>query len=201
MTDKKKKPSVVLLVIGALLAAYFGYLVNGAWTKGMDISEFMDSINKVLANPIADYYKGAVTVKAVLMAILIYAVMVTMYYTSQRNLMPGKEYGTAKFADLSQINRILRDKDDKKNRILSQNVRMSLDTRKTKLNNNVLIIGGSGAGKTFYEVKPNLMQMPDKCSFIVTDPKGEILRSTGEMLKNNGYNVKVINLIDMEQSD
>ena len=99
MTDKKKKPSVVLLVIGALLAAYFGYLVNGAWTKGMDISEFMDSINKVLANPIADYYKGAVTVKAVLMAILIYAVMVTMYYTSQRNLMPGKEYGTAKFAD------------------------------------------------------------------------------------------------------
>ena len=201
MTDKKKKPSVVLLVIGALLSAYFGYLVNGAWTKGMNISEFMDSINKVLANPIADYYKSAATVKAVLMAILIYAVMITMYYTSQRNLMPGKEYGTAKFANLSQVNKSLRDKDDRKNRILSQNVRMSLDTRKTKLNNNVLIIGGSGAGKTFYEVKPNLMQMPDKCSFIVTDPKGEILRSTGEMLKNNGYNVKVINLIDMEQSD
>ena len=201
MTDKKKKPSVVLLVIGALLSAYFGYLVNGAWTKGMNISEFMDSINKVLANPIADYYKGAATVKAVLMAILISAVMITMYYTSQRNLMPGKEYGTAKFANLSQVNKSLRDKDDRKNRILSQNVRMSLDTRKTKLNNNVLIIGGSGAGKTFYEVKPNLMQMPDKCSFIVTDPKGEILRSTGEMLKNNGYNVKVINLIDMEQSD
>lgn len=201
MTDKKKKPSVVLLVIGALLSAYFGYLVNGAWTKGMNISEFMDSINKVLANPIADYYKGAATVKAVLMAILIYAVMITMYCTSQRNLMPGKEYGTAKFANLSQVNKSLRDKDDRKNRILSQNVRMSLDTRKTKLNNNVLIIGGSGAGKTFYEVKPNLMQMPDKCSFIVTDPKGEILRSTGEMLKNNGYNVKVINLIDMEQSD
>lgn len=189
MTDKKKKPSVVLLVIGALLAAYFGYLVNGAWTKGMDISEFMDSINKVLANPIADYYKGAVTVKAVLKAILIYAVMVTMYYTSQRNLMPGKEYGTAKFADLSQVNRILRDKDDKKNRILSQNVRMSLDTRKTKLNNNVLIIGGSGAGKTFYEVKPNLMQMPDKCSFIVTDPKGgakrSIVKSYGTIATNN----------------
>ena len=201
MTDKKKKPSVVLLVIGALLSAYFGYLVNGAWTKGMNISEFMDSINKILANPIADYYKGAATVKAVLMAILIYAVMITMYYTSQRNLMPGKEYGTAKFANLSQVNKSLRDKDDRKNRILSQNVRMSLDTRKTKLNNNVLIIGGSGAGKTFYEVKPNLMQMPDKCSFIVTDPKGEILRSTGEMLKSNGYNVKVINLIDMEQSD
>lgn len=115
--------------------------------------------------------------------------------------MPGREYGTAKFADVAQVNKMLRDKDEQRNRILSQNVRMSLDTRKTKLNNNILIIGGSGAGKTFYEVKPNLMQMPDKCSFIVTDPKGEILRSTGEMLKNNGYNVKVINLIDMDQSD
>lgn len=189
MTDKKKKPSVVLLVIGALLSAYFGYLVNGAWTKGMNISEFMDSINKVLANPIADYYKGAATVKAVLKAILIYAVMITMYYTSQRNLMPGKEYGTAKFANLSQVNKSLRDKDDRKNRILSQNVRMSLDTRKTKLNNNVLIIGGSGAGKTFYEVKPNLMQMPDKCSFIVTDPKGgakrSIVKSYGTIATNN----------------
>ena len=126
---------------------------------------------------------------------------VIMYYTSRRNLMPGREYGTAKFADVAQVNKMLRDKDEQRNRILSQNVRMSLDTRKTKLNNNILIIGGSGAGKTFYEVKPNLMQMPDKCSFIVTDPKGEILRSTGEMLKNNGYNVKVINLIDMDQSD
>jgi type IV secretion system protein VirD4 len=76
---------------------------------------------------------------------------------------------------------------------------MSLDTRYTKLNNNVLIIGGSGAGKTFYEVKPNLMQR--NSSFIVTDPKGEILRSEGEMLQANGYNVKVINLLEMDKSD
>ena len=63
----------------------------------------------------------------------------------------------------------------------------------------MLIIGGSGAGKTFYEVKPNLMQM--NSSFIITDPKGEILRSTGAMLKANGYNVKVINLLEMDKSD
>lgn len=61
--------------------------------------------------------------------------------------------------------------------------------------------GGSGAGKTFYEVKPNLMQMPHHCSFICTDPKGEILRSCGQMLKDNGYNVKVINLLEMDKSD
>lgn len=201
MTEKKKKPSAVLLVIGALIAGYIGYLINGAWTKGMNINELVDSLNQVFANPVADYYKGGATLKAVLAALLIYTMDVIMYYTSRRNLMPGREYGTAKFADVAQVNKMLRDKDEQRNRILSQNVRMSLDTRKTKLNNNILIIGGSGAGKTFYEVKPNLMQMPDKCSFIVTDPKGEILRSTGEMLKNNGYNVKVINLIDMDQSD
>ena len=113
--------------------------------------------------------------------------------------MPGKEYGTSKLADIKQVNRFLADKDEGRNRILSQNVRMSLDTRHTKLNNNVLIIGGSGAGRTFYEVKPNLMQL--NTSFILTDPKGELLRSEGEMLKNNGYNVKVINLLEMGKSD
>lgn len=132
-------------------------------------------------------------------ALLVYAVVIVMYYTSQRNLMPGKEYGTSKLADIKQVNRFLADKDEGRNRILSQNVRMSLDTRHTKLNNNVLIIGGSGAGKTFYEVKPNLMQL--NTSFILTDPKGELLRSEGEMLRNNGYNVKVINLLEMAKSD
>ena len=160
-----------------------------------------DKLNQILAQPFNNYYKGYTTVKAVLSALLIYAVALTMYYTSKRNMMPGKEYGTAQFADISKVNNRLRDKNEHRNRILSQNVRMSLNTRMTKLNNNILIIGGSGAGKTFYEVKPNLMQMPDDCSFILTDPKGEILRSTGEMLKNNGYNVKVINLIDMAKSD
>lgn len=201
MTEKKKKLSFVLPFIGAVLAAYLGYLINGAWSQGMDINEFMESLNHVLAEPFYNYYEGKATVKAVTVAILTYDMAVLMYYTSRRNLMPGKEYGTAKFADINQVNKTIKNKDEHCNRILSQNVRMSLDTRKTKLNNNVLIIGGSGAGKTFYEVKPNLMQMPDKCSFIVTDPKGEILRSTGEMLKNNGYNIKVINLIDMDQSD
>ena len=78
---------------------------------------------------------------------------------------------------------------------------MSTDTTVTGLNNNMLVIGGSGAGKTFYIVKPNIMQMLPKGSFIATDPKGELLRATGGMLKKNGYNVKVLNLIDMAKSD
>ena len=77
--------------------------------------------------------------------------------------MPGKEFGTARFENPQMVNRMLADRDEGFNRILSQNVKMSLDFRRLKLNGNILICGGSGAGKTFYEVKPNLMQMPHHC--------------------------------------
>ena len=126
---------------------------------------FLKSKNVIILNNYSE-----TTLKAVIIALLIYVMAVIMYYTSQYNFMPGKEYGTARLASPKELNRVIADKEDDKNRILSQNVRMSLDTRKTGLNNNCLIIGGSGAGKTFYEVKPNLMQL--NTSFIVTDPKG-----------------------------
>ena len=200
MQTNKKKPSVIFLILGSILAAYFGYLVNGAWEKGMTLNTFLPIFNGVCAAPFDNYYKSS-TLKVVMMALGVYAIVVIMYYTSQRKMMPGKEFGTAEFANVKQVNKVLADKDETFNRILSQNVRMSLNTRHTKLNNNVLIIGGSGAGKTFYEVKPNLMQMPHDCSFICTDPKGEILRSCGGMLKKNGYHVKVINLLEMNKSD
>ena len=200
MQTTKKKPSILFVLLGAIISGYVGYLINGAWNEGIDINTFLENFTNVCNKPLANYINTNTT-KAVAIAFAIYAIAILMYYTSQRNFMPGKEYGTARFANVKQVNKILADKDEGFNRILSQNVRMSLDTRHTKLNNNVLIIGGSGAGKTFYEVKPNLMQMPHNCSFIATDPKGEILRSCGQMLKNNGYNVKVINLLEMDKSD
>lgn len=198
MKTTKKKPSIPLIIIGALFAAYAGYLINGAWHQGIEFGDFVNNLTEVISYPLRDYY-NEYTLKAVGIAEFIYAIVMVMYYTSQRSMMPGREFGTARLATPKEVNKVIKDKDDSKNRILSQNVRMSLDTRKTKLNNNVLIIGGSGAGKTFYEVKPNLMQR--NSSFIVTDPKGEILRSEGEMLKANGYNVKVINLLEMDKSD
>ena len=84
-----------------------------------------------------------------------------------------------------------------RNRILSQHIRMSMNTRHTDLNNNILVIGGSGSGKTFRFVKPQLMQMFG--SYIITDPKGELYRDTSAFLKQNGYEIKVLNLLDEEQ--
>jgi len=200
MVQKKKGIHPSFILLGALISVYLGYLINGAWKKGIGYQEFMNRLNTVMETPIANYYNSN-TSKAMVIALSVYIIALLIYITSKKNYMPGKEYGTAAFANISQVNKILADKEKSFNRILSQNIRMSLNTRKTKLNNNVLIIGGSGAGKTFYEVKPNLMQMPHHCSFILTDPKAEILRSCGEMLKQNGYKVRVINLLEMEKSD
>lgn len=200
MQTTKKKPSVIFLSAGAVLTVYLGYLISGAWEKGMNFMVFMERFQEVCDHPFRNYFNEN-TVSITAIALGVYAVAVLMYYTSQRNYMPGKEFGTARFEDPKKVNAMLMDKDENFNRILSQNVKMSLDFRKLKLNGNILICGGSGAGKTFYEVKPNLMQMPHNCSFICTDPKGEILRSCGQMLKDNGYHVKVINLLEMEKSD
>lgn len=182
MQTTKKKPSILFLLLGAILSGYLGYLINGAWYEGIDLNTFLENFNNVTKDPLANYFNTN-TLKAMAIALAIYAIAILMYYTSRRSLMPGKEYGTATFANVKQVNKILADKEKANNRILSQNVRMSLNTRHTKLNNNMLIIGGSGAGKTFYEVKPNLMQMPDHCSFIATDPKGGAQRS---VVKSNG---------------
>ena len=160
MQTSKKKPFWPMIGLGAFLSLYLGYLIGGAWVPGRRFDEFMAVFSYVLEHPFANYF-SINTLKCVAMVELVYAIAITMYYTSQRNLMPGKEYGTAQFANVKMVSKTLED----------------ADTRKTKLNNNVLIIGGSGAGKTFYEVKPNLMQMPRNCSFIVTDPKGGATRS------------------------
>lgn len=197
-----RKNSIVIpcLIIGELFTIYVSYVLNGVWNTNGDIVLILNKFNAAIKNPFGHYY-NANTLRAVIYGSLIYGMAVLMYVTSRRNLMHGKEYGTARFADIRMVNKALADRDECKNRILSNNVRMSIDTSVTGLNNNMLVIGGSGAGKTFFIVKPNIMQMMLNNSFIATDPKGEIARATANMLKKNGYNVKVLNLIDMAKSD
>ena len=200
METTQKKPSFFICILGAIIVSYLGYLCGGAWEEGIHALEWLENMEDVIEAPLNNYF-NQYTGKAIVYALMIYVVLMVIYYTSQRKYMPGKEYGTARFEVPARVNRILEDSDTEKNRILSQNLKMSMDFRKLKLNGNILICGGSGSGKTFYEVKPNLMQMPKNCSFICTDPKAEILRSCGQMLKNNGYQIKVINLLDMKESD
>ncbi|MEK4433101.1 type IV secretory system conjugative DNA transfer family protein [Paenibacillus sp. FSL M7-0802] len=118
--------------------------------------------------------------------------------TTQKNLMPGKEHGSAKWGGNAERNRIKNSKDQFANVIMTQTERLSLDSKKVKKNLNFLVIGGAGTGKSRFVVKPNILQA--NTSFVVTDPKGELLRDTGHSLVQQGYKVKVFNLIDMSQS-
>lgn len=200
MLRHRKISRIILFIAGLIISAYFGYLFAGAYEKGLTVMEVYDNFKEVCDKPFGNYF-NEYTTKSVAIVSGFYAMAILMYLTSKRNYMPGKEYGTAHFESPAKVNKSICDKDNENNRILSQHVKMSMDFRKLKLNGNILICGGSGAGKTFYVVKPNLMQMPKNNSFICTDPKGEILRSCGNMLKENGYRVKVINLLEMEKSD
>lgn len=127
-----------------------------------------------------------------------YGILSLYYFTTRKKYMFGKEHGTAVWAEKKDIKRIM-DKDDKKNIIFTDSEKMSLNTRKTRKNLNILTIGGSGSGKTRFFVKPNVMQA--NTSYVITDPKGELLRDTGKFLEKEGYKIKVFNLIDMEYSN
>lgn len=188
-----------MYLIGGIASGYGGYLLNVCYQPGKDINYFLNRLDQVMVAPFANYWNET-SLKAIILGIFVYVIGMVMYVTSRKNYMPGQEFGTAVFADPKKVAKQFADKDEHNNLILSQNVRLSMNTRKTRRNLNVLVIGGSGAGKTLFMVKPNLLQL-SRASQIITDPKGEILRCCGGMLKAHGYRIRVLNLVEMEQSN
>ena len=138
------------------------------------------------------------TLKVILISLLLYGIGIMVYLSTRKNYRKTKEYGSARWANAQSVNRQYADPDYFSNKLLSQNIRMGLNGKKHRRNLNTLVIGGSGAGKTRFYCKPNIMQC--NTSFVVLDPKGEILRSEGHMLEKEGYVIKVIDLIDMPRS-
>lgn len=123
-----------------------------------------------------------------------------LYVNLERNRKDSKAQGTAQQStNLKEYNEKFVDSDPLNNMILTDSVSLSMDSRKTRRNNNILVIGGSGSGKTRFMIKPNILQA--NVSFVITDPKGEILESEGEMLRKYGYQIKVFNLTDMKHSN
>lgn len=138
------------------------------------------------------------TVRSVLVCTFLYGMGIGIYYSNQRNYRRKEEYGSAKWGDAAQICKKYRDKQYADNLLLTQNFRMGLDCYKHKRNLNVLVTGGSGAGKSRTYAIPNICQC--NCSMIITDPKGELLRKTGGLLEQKGYEVRVFDLIHPETS-
>ena len=140
------------------------------------------------------------SLKTVLIFLFFYAMGVGVYFSSRENRRPGEEHGSAKWGVVSQIVKRYADFKERFNNILfSQTMRIGLNAKKHRRNLNVLVVGGSGAGKTRFYAKPNIMQC--NTSFIIADPKGEMLRSVAPLLLEKGYDVKVFNLITPSNSD
>ena len=176
----------------AAIAAY-------AYEDGMNLFQWMGRFSQVLERPFAIGWTPY-TLKCMLGSLLLYGCGIALYYSSRENRRPGEEYGSAKWGSPKELNRKYMDHQHKEaNIILTQHVRLGMDGYKTQRNMNILVIGGSGSGKTRYFCKPGLYSA--NCSYLITDPKGELLRSSGGLLLSLGYEVRVFNLIDPEQSD
>ena len=176
----------------AAIAAY-------AYEDGMNLFQWMGRFSQVLERPFAIGWT-AHTPKFMLVSLIIYAFGIALYYSGRENRRPGEEYGSAKWGDPRALCRKYMDHQHKDaNIILTQRVRLGMDGYITQRNMNILVIGGSGSGKTRYFCKPGLYSA--NCSYLVTDPKGELLKAAGGLLLSLGYEVRVFNLIDPEQSD
>ena len=176
----------------AAIAAY-------AYEDGMNLFQWMGRFSQVLERPFAIGWTPY-TLKCMLGSLLLYGCGIALYYSSRENRRPGEEYGSAKWGNPKELNRKYMDHRHKDaNIILTQRVRLGMDGYITQRNMNILVIGGSGSGKTRYFCKPGLYSA--NCSYLVTDPKGELLKAAGGLLLSLGYEVRVFNLIDPEQSD
>lgn len=192
---KDKQVELVFYFVGAVFIAWLSVLVAPCIHEGL--FDAIIYLNEAMNSPFS-FELCQDTLKCILISESIYSFSYLTYYYNRKNYRRNEEYGSAKWANNKAVNKKYAKKDYYSNKILSQNVRIGLDGRRHRRNLNTLVIGGSGAGKTRFFGKPNLMQC--NTSFVVLDPKGEQLRDVGNLLEKEGYVIKVVDLINMNRS-
>ena len=196
-----RRDDIIIAAAGALPVVWIGLKIAPYWRRSVFV--LITRFDEIFADPFHIQWTEH-SLQAVLFCLLVYAMGIGIWISTRRNYRRGEEHGSAKWGNAKAVNRKYRQKPDSMNKILTQNVRIGFDGHKHRRNLNVLVIGGSGSGKTRGYVKPNVMQAafaPDPgFSMILTDPKGELCLSTGKMLEDAGYKVKVLDLIDMSRS-
>ena len=192
---KRENNPIILCLFGILPVVWLGLLIAPAAHGGLP--EILARLPAVMNDPFHIELCGD-SLKTVLVLLCAYGLAVGVILSSRRNYRRGEEHGSAKWGSARTVNRKYRAAAPEANKIFTQNVRMGLDGRKHRRNLNTVVVGGSGAGKTRFYAKPNLCQA--NTSFTVLDPKGELLRSTGHLLRQKGYEVRVLDLLNMEKS-
>lgn len=197
MRNDNQKAGVILAACGILPVVWIA-LLTAPFVGG--------GLVEVIQNfPIAMQSPFSITVcedsvKTVLIFLLAYAMGIGIYFSTRRNYRRREEHGSAKWGDAKTLNKKYADKNFSSNKLLTQTVRIGLDGRKHRRNLNVLVCGGSGAGKTRFYCKINAMQCDAETSMVILDPKGEIVRDVGGLLEKKGYEVRVLDLINMHRS-
>lgn len=194
--DWRDKLPMLLLMLGPVL--YLAAVLASGYEDGMNIIELMGRFAALVERPFSLRWTGH-TLKFMLVAVVAYGVTILFLFSTKENKRTGEEHGSARWGSARQLDRKYRDKDPERNTVLTQHVSMSLDGRKHRRNLLQIVVGGSGSGKTRFFAKPNLMEA--NCSYVVCDPKGEMLRSIAPLLLEKGYVVKVFDLIDTKRSN
>ena len=194
MNPRGRKPTDYLLwVILFIPVLWLTVALAQARSEAGNLAQMLEILSGLASAPFSVHWTENAP-KLVLIVSILYPMCVIYYLTEQADLRPGAEYGTARWGNAKSLNRKYQDRRHlRSNYLFTQNVRMGMDSHKHRHNLNVMVIGGSGAGKTRFYVKPNLMQ--SICSYIVLDPKGEILRDLGGMFEAQGVAVTVIDLV------
>ena len=184
-----------LYALGLIPVIWFALLIAPSVSGGL--AEIMNGLPVAMNNPFKLMWCED-SVKTVLIFIAAYGLGIGIYLSSRRNYRRGEEHGSAKWGDARAVNKKYRAKDPLQNRIFTQHVRMGLDGRKHRRNLNTLVVGGSGAGKSRFYAKVNLCQA--NTSYFVLDCKGELLRDCGSLLERQGYEIRIVDLLNMEKS-
>ena len=191
----------LLYALGLLPVIWLGLLVAPAVSGGLAemIKQFPERMHHPFQITVCED-----SFKTVLLFLAAYGMGIGISLSTRRNYRKGEEHGSAKWGNAKAVDRKYRAKKPEENKLLTQNVRIGLDGRKHWRNLNTLVIGGSGAGKTRFFAKPNLMnacgaKASANCSYFVLDPKGEILRDTGHLLSRT-HEIRVLDLLNMEKS-
>ena len=193
MNDEKKTERV-LYVLGIIPVIWLALLIAPYSNGGL--VEIVKNSNNILNNPFNISFSES-SIKTILIFLAVYIMAILVYESTRKNYRRREENGSAKWGSASELNKKYKQSNNY-NKILTKNVQLGLNGKKHRRNVNVLVVGGSGAGKTYSYCKPNVMQC--NTSYVVLDPKGEIVRDTGHLLEQNGYEVRVLDLINMEKS-
>ena len=195
MKQDDKRTAVILSLIGIIPVGWLALKI--APSVGGGLVEILPGLMTVFNEPFRIELCED-SVKAVLVLLLCYGMGIGIYFSTRRNYRRREEHGSAKWGDANAVNKKYAQFPKSENKLMTQNVSIGLNAKKHRRNLNTLVCGGSGAGKTRFYCKPNLMQA--NTSFVVLDPKGEIVRDVGKLLEAKGYEIKVLDMISMEKS-